>query len=248
MDLGTVIQPDLAVVPLFSSATGGGLSHEGTAFFVNDDLLVTCAHCTVAIGQVMQFGVNEPVGAIPSPIAPMTTHPATVVAIDKGHDVALLRVAGFKPGCTLSLCPEGPIHTNQLVACHEHSTTRRRGGTWAVSPASRLGNVTRVMPAEAYSGDFAADAIVLELSFPALRGASGAPVMYCGSHMAFSVVGMVIGNIDIHLLPAQIHTVLDEKNQEIVETKYLLPQGVAIHARHVRAAMNQVPCTPSGLP
>ena len=72
----------------------------------------------------------------------------------------------------------------------------------------------------------------LELSFPGLEGASGAPVMTNDGN--YKVPGIVVGNIGHELLPIQIDTVLDETNDILEEIKYMLPQGLAIHVRHLK--------------
>jgi hypothetical protein len=51
---------------------------------------------------------------------------------------------------------------------------------------------------------------MLELSFPALKGASGSAVTELrGSQLI--VHGILVANTEHHLLPAQIETVLDER-------------------------------------
>jgi hypothetical protein len=65
---------------------------------------------------------------------------------------------------------------------------------------------------------------MLELSFPALRGASGAPVVEIRGTALFAH-GVIVANTEHHLLPAHIETVLDSKNQLLEERKYFLPQG-----------------------
>jgi hypothetical protein len=69
----------------------------------------------------------------------------------------------------------------------------------------------------------------LEVSFPALQGASGAPVLNTANN---SVVGMLIGNQERHLLPAQVVTIeCDDGRTEA--TSYFLPMGVALDVRAV---------------
>jgi len=69
----------------------------------------------------------------------------------------------------------------------------------------------------------------LEVSFPALQGASGAPVLNTADN---SVVGMLVTNHEQHLLPAQVVTIqCDEDRTE--ETAYFLPMGVALDIRAI---------------
>jgi hypothetical protein len=82
----------------------------------------------------------------------------------------------------------------------------------------------------------------IELSFPALRGASGAPLMI-NEPMAYSllgkqsggVIGVLIANASYHLAPAQIEEVLNADNTSYGETRFMLPQGLAVSVRHIRA-------------
>lgn len=63
-----------------------------------------------------------------------------------------------------------------------------------------------------------------DTSFPALRGASGAPVIRAKDH---AVAGMLLANHARHLVPAEIEKIQhDDKLLE--ETRYYLPMGKAI--------------------
>ena len=97
-----------------------------------------------------------------------------------------------------------------------------------MDPASRVGNVTRRIN---YDPLKEGGAGALELSFPVLRGASGAPVVT--NDVNYHVIGIVARE----LTPIQVHVVLDEANQIYEETRYLLPQGIAINVLHLRAAL-----------
>jgi hypothetical protein len=76
----------------------------------------------------------------------------------------------------------------------------------------------------------------LDLSFAALRGASGAPVVV---EQNGTVVGMVVANIERHLLPAQVEKVeLGPDHRE--EVKYFLPLGKAISWHHLREFVQSI--------
>ena len=77
---------------------------------------------------------------------------------------------------------------------------------------------------------------MLVLSFAALKGASGAPVV---SNANLDLWGIVTANRASDLLPTQIETTLDEKNQPIEEVKFMLPQALAIHVKHLRSILKQ---------
>lgn len=76
----------------------------------------------------------------------------------------------------------------------------------------------------------------MELSFPALKGASGAPIL---SNDSFHLWGIIIANVDYHLLPAKVESVLDNKNDIYEETHYMLPQALAVNVMHVRQLLSQ---------
>ena len=65
-----------------------------------------------------------------------------------------------------------------------------------------------------------------DASFPALQGASGAPVL---RQSDFVVVGMLVANLERHLLPAQVVKIqTDDDYRE--ETSYFLPLGQGLQA------------------
>lgn len=89
--------------------------------------------------------------------------------------------------------------------------------------------------------NFGAVGEAMELSFPALRGASGAPVMLnefvtdaLMGKDPFGVVGVVLASASYHLLPVQIESVLTEDDTLYEEVRYMLPQAVAISIDHLR--------------
>ena len=79
---------------------------------------------------------------------------------------------------------------------------------------------------------------MLELSFPALKGASGAPIMEWLP--PFKLWGIVKVNIRAELIPAQIETVVNGQGKIEEETKFYLPQALAIHVKHIRQLVTEV--------
>src|SRR6476620_6686910 len=159
--------------------------------------------------------------------------PLEVVDRDPAHDLALLRTTlEHHPPSVLNVPPDCDplVHTNVTVQAYEYGTTEVSAAGIQVNPAVRLGNITRdfrALDALGPAGDAA-----LELSFPALRGASGAPVFY--NFAPWTVVGVVVANHGYHLLPAQTESVLNKDNTMLEETKYLLPQAIPVHIKHLR--------------
>jgi hypothetical protein len=66
-------------------------------------------------------------------------------------------------------------------------------------------------------------------SFPALQGASVAPVIAATKNKYFYIAGIMVANQETHLMPAQVVEIVDGNNY-IEETKYFLPMGKAINS------------------
>jgi hypothetical protein len=178
----------------------------------------------------------------PGPLAivhlprPQQLIPITPLERDASHDLVLHRVHDYRPPQPLRPIFDAPSHPNRQLLTFEYGTTVTVGPEVRLNPATRLGHMTRKfdMTKELRSpaGDDA-----LELSWPALRGASGAPVMLndaTNPAEAFGVIGVIVANAAYHLLPAQIESVLTEENNLFEEIRYMLPQAVAVNIRHLR--------------
>ena len=115
-------------------------------------------------------------------------------------------------------------------------TERAESGQWSLNPALRRGHQTRLIQFDLLGPTAGKD--LRELSFPALEGASGAPVMFesvptLNQEWAWGIVGVLASNIGYHAIPAQIITVEDDGNR-IVKESYMLPQGLAVNIKHLR--------------
>jgi hypothetical protein len=66
---------------------------------------------------------------------------------------------------------------------------------------------------------------MLELSFPALKGASGAPVFL---EQSLQVVGVVVANVERELLPAQVLRSVADSGDVHEEILYFMPNGLAV--------------------
>jgi len=66
---------------------------------------------------------------------------------------------------------------------------------------------------------------MLELSYPALKGASGAPVF---TEQGLAVVGVVVANVERELLPAQVLRSVTETGELQEEVLYFLPNALAV--------------------
>ena len=155
----------------------------------------------------------------------------SVAAIDRSVDLCLLSPEQASPDMTMTLSEDPSVPGNITLQTYEYSATVRSGNSWHVNPATRVGNCVRQLSSPFGPGGER----MLELSFPALRGASGAPVIEnktFGTNLRMVVRGIIVANMERHLLPAQIETVLTEDNALLEERKYFLPQAAAVNAVH----------------
>lgn len=216
-----VLNPHELIVPIYAIGQKGEVvQFLGTGSFIGGPpLLITADH--VIRDWQGRFGIS-----IVSNL--QKVYVANVVARDSFHDLALLEVFEFKPSAVLELAPK-IAHQNQLLCTFEYGTTRTQGNQILISPATRIGNITRTLNlVSQYQG---AGDEMLELSFPALRGASGAPIV--SNDDKFQLQGIIIANVSYHLLPAQLLSVLDEENHILEETQFMLPQALAVNVKHV---------------
>ena len=233
------VDPHKFILPLVGyEQSKDFLKFLGTSFFVegtSNPLLVTVNHNL--------DGWNGDFGILPyrEPI-----RPAELIAQHPEVDLALLHVPEYYPDKPLKIAGDAELLINQLVNCYEYSDSwfpdslfpkGDDAHTIKFSPSCRLGNITRfdnftdlpILPSQAGEQ-------MLVLSFAALQGASGAPVV---SNTDLHLWGIVTANWAEHLLPAQVVTVLDEKNQLIEEVNYMLPQALAIHVKHLRSILER---------
>jgi len=221
------MDPTKRVVPIFAIDESNNIKHFlGTGTFVTDvPLLATALHV-----------VKDWPGPFAIAVLPDTHRivRAVLAARDEAADLALLEVPGYPASESVRLAEDSEISSNQVVVTFEYGTTRTAGKSIHLAPATRIGNVTRTLNLTDRFGKAGEEA--LELSFPALRGASGSPVL---SNTTFRLWGIVIANVSYHLLPAQIETVIDEDGQLAGAMQFMLPQGIAVHVKHLRNLLAQ---------
>lgn len=207
---------------LFASHPDSNYIFLGTAFFFRRGsrvLAATAAHCipNFEIPHVLLMSGAK------------GNHKVTVAAIDKAADACLLLPASEPQDVSVSLSDEVTVQGNITLQTYEYSATELVGNTWNINPATRMGNCVRQLKEPAFLGLGAEH--VLELSFPALRGASGAPVIELKGNDLL-VRGVIVANAERHLLPAHIETVLTDDNALLEERKYFLPQAAAVSSVH----------------
>jgi hypothetical protein len=217
--------PSDTVVPIFSRPSVGLPTFLGTGFFVAEPpVLLSAAHCFESVTDPIEVFIPSGTGRFGREAA----RPASLLRVDADRDIAALRVVGYRPTRAFAVPPRGPVLQNRLVASLEYSQTRRLGNEMRVSRATRLGTVTRSLnePERGKMGEN-----MLEVSFAALRGASGAPVVYADS---YELLGMLVGNADYELHPTHVYRCLDDDDKLIEEARYLLPQGLAVSVQNIR--------------
>jgi len=221
------LNPHELIVPIFAIRGNNEISQFlGTGSFIGaPPLLLTAQHVIADWPEKLAISTVKDLNKL---------YFVTVVMTDKDHDLALLSVDGYSPSSSLQLA-ENLIPQNQLLANFEYGTTRSESGKIIISPATRIGNITRVLDmTDKYKG---AGNEMLELSFSALKGASGSPVV--SNDDKFELLGVIIANVSYHLLPAQLSSVLDADNQLIEETSFMLPQALAVNVKHVKELLNR---------
>ena len=154
---------------------------------------------------------------------------ASAVIGNKEIDLAILKIEKYVPQFSCKLGNDQQIVFTKPVYCYEYGTTIKIGDKIAVSPATRMGNITRLLNKKDIYG--VAGENMLELSFPALKGASGSPVVLIENELI--LLGIIIGNISYHLMPAQIETILDQNNECFEEVQYLMPLALALNVKHL---------------
>jgi hypothetical protein len=214
--------PSDFVVPIVGVKDGDSCGpFLGTGVFVCPDAyLITCEH--VLSQWKGRYGIVVE--------RESQLFPVEVLVRSDELDLAVLNTKVYRPPHLLPLEENREITLNQMVMCFEYGTTVVAGNHIHFAPANRLGNVTRFRNIPERYGK--AGDQMLELSFPALKGASGAPVMNWSP--PFKLWGIVTANVGYEFMPAQIETFVDDKGELSEETKFYLPQALAIHVKHVR--------------
>ena len=224
LSVGELKPPDVILPFLSLHSNRAFREFLGTGFFVGEPLrYVTAAHNVEGRGE--HFGVVQidELGRI---------YRASVRHVDSENDIAVLDITSYRPSKWLALPASTNVHLNLPVICFEYGTTVVSGREPQFGPATRIGNITRVFKQlDILNRSLSA---ALEVSFPALRGASGAPVF---TSNGFVCVGMMIGNMSYHLMLAQIETVFDDAGKPIEEVRYMLPQGIAVGVEAIARAL-----------
>jgi len=151
------------------------------------------------------------------------------------YDVAVVGLAGVTEVVSLPILRSN-ISSIEDILTFEYSSTAPKaihdGRVGAhFSPFTHKGNVLRH-----YTSDYPekVSTPVMDTSFPALQGASGAPVMRATD---FGVAGMLVGNYERHLLPAQVVRI-EQEDKTTEEIRYFLPTGRALSSEVLRTVLD----------
>ena len=159
-----------------------------------------------------------------------------IVAVED-YDIAICEIPVIEDAVPLQFSTQQPA-LNSDVVCFEYSRTsieRKPSGGKHVSfePLAHKGNIMRYFESE-YPEKVKTPCF--NTSFPALQGASGAPVIANTKNKNFYIAGMIVANQETHLLPAQIVEIVDGENY-IEETRYFLPMGKGVNSSLITQAI-----------
>jgi len=224
------LKPDRAIVPIVRYAPEKPISELlGTGFFVGDAdalHLVTAKHVfhgsPLNDGEKYALVFNDGTGIGIIAISQIR------VALDFDVAVCTVERSLLPLAVPLAIATVDPP-LNQDVFSYEYSSTRiektATGVHVSFEPHAHKGNIVR-----SYVSKFpeAHPTPSFLTSYPALQGASGAPVISASpSRKRFAVAGMLVANAERHLLPAQV-VKIEEGPAYKETTSYFLPYGKAV--------------------
>jgi hypothetical protein len=229
------VEPNRSILPILELGPNDEvISVVGTGFVVGDPLVLITAKHLFEGGASLE---NAKFGVLHR--ASNDLQVATIRRVRKSpeHDIAAVYVQNLLYIQALRISNQ-EVPCNQDVLTYEFSSTRiERLSTGqrlvAFTPFTHKGNVLRH-----YVSTFPErhPTPSLDTSFPALQGASGAPVLRGHD---FAVVGMLVANHERHLLPAQVVRI-ETNDTTVEETSYFLPVGKAIEAHFIIKALEEI--------
>ena len=242
--------PGLSIVPIIKRTPDLLVKAQlGTGFFVGNQAslhLITAKH--VFTGNPIEG--PESYSIVFNNGGTTMVSPIQTVIAAAGFDLAVCTLAReHVPGAVpLDIADANPPLSNDILT-YEYSSTRiektATGTHVAFEPYTHKGNVVRI-----YDSTFpeALPTPSFLTSFPALQGASGAPLIDMDREKKrLAVVGMLVANFERHLIPAQVVTIEDGPSYKET-TSYYMPFGKALSWSVIRKCLTElgIPFSPSG--
>ena len=196
----------------------------GTGFFINaDGTFLTAKHVFTDHGleHSHEFRVM-----MVSPENDFKLYRVTQVRVSRRFDIALAKAIAVEGHVPLQIADADPPRNRDLLT-FDYSATTFRQGQLGVTPYTRKGHIVCQREND-YPGPELA--LTLEMSFPALRGASGAPVIL---DRRTDVIGMVVANVAQRLLPPQLEPIQQPAGVP-GDGAYYLPAALALHWSHLK--------------
>jgi len=226
--MGIPTKPLKAIFPIVAMNQQGPYSFLGTGFFLKKDgTFLTAKH----VFTDNPLGAGEYYGIVFMHEG-LSVHHVSNVRFSESFDIALgqAEIEKIVDNIEHLELAEKDAPLNDDILTIEFSGTRtvtaEASREIRLTPSNHKGYVIRY-----YTSDYpeAVPTKVLDLSFPALKGASGAPVI---DEKDGRVIGLIVANVERHLLPAQIERI-DNGIKPKEEVRYFLPTGKAISWKHM---------------
>ena len=225
----TNVYPQDSVFPLVA-VEDNSLRFLGTGFAANlgnTTFCVTAEHVTRDIEQAYIFDVwgprEEPFDRN------QLLHSITPHKSDNSSDLAILNFCDFEPRSSFGTDPMFDL-CDPVLMTFEYSRSQVTEQNTNFMGGLRYGNCVNFLREKDNSPR------QLELSFPALKGASGAPVFkkVQGDSNATELhaVGVLTCNAQYELEPIQTYKYIGQDGEEEI-THYYLPAGIATHIEHL---------------
>ena len=238
------LQPNNAIIPILRLGPENEfIELLGTGFFAGSrPVVVTAKHVFLdnPLGEGENYGfANE------RSIEEQTLGIISQYLQCPNYDIAVFNATSCPGAVPLSFAKKN-FPTNLDILTYEFSSTYKEtegDGITIVhfTPYTHKGNILRH-----YISNYPEHipTPVFDTSFPALQGASGAPVL-CATD--FSVVGMLLANHERHLIPAQTVELKGKDGTLEEKTSYFLPTGKALEASVIIEYLDQIKAEPTVL-
>lgn len=199
-DLIAAVKPSVCAIGTFNALESPRFGFRGTGFFVGDGSLVaTCWHVLPDLVSTGRPGVTSLVAQVILPSGGVELRDVEVLASDRAHDLALLRVRG-QPGPAVSLASAATAREGLEVALMGFPI----GGALGFKPVTHRGIVASIVASAlptANSRQLNEGAVtrlregsfdLLQLDATAYPGNSGGPLFDVETRQVIGVVNMVL--------------------------------------------------------